>query len=205
MEHLGSGAGRKITGLPFGCRFKPTFGDNFQLVLASRGDFVTPAVDGCAVDAKSPGQGCLSAKVGNCFVLSHDAKGLTCLTGHVKNIKRDLAYSQGMEAISITDRINARISETAMSNADLARRCHVSRATVTQWRNGSTTNIRPEHLVSISDALGLEIRWLITGRGQRLAKHDPPTNFDSCDQEILNAPPEIKDMFRRILSISKGT
>ena len=99
----------------------------------------------------------------------------------------------------ISDRINARMAELAMSAADLARRCHVSRAAVTGWTKGSSPNIRPHHLVNIADALGLEIRYLITGKGQRLSKSQAEQNGDDLSALLSSYPAEVRDSIRVIL------
>jgi transcriptional regulator with XRE-family HTH domain len=90
-----------------------------------------------------------------------------------------------------------------MQQVELARRVGVSKAAVSHWLDGTTKFIRPEHLVSIADALGLELRWLITGRGPRLAKDGPPMDFDNNDMDLLQAPPEVKIIFRHILAATK--
>ena len=95
------------------------------------------------------------------------------------------------------------MAELGMTQAELARRCHIDRSAVNQWLNGSVKNIRPENLVALADALGLEIRWIITGRGPRLAKQDPPMDWDDNDREILSAPSEIKQIFRQILDSTR--
>jgi transcriptional regulator with XRE-family HTH domain len=101
---------------------------------------------------------------------------------------------------SINARIKARIEEMGMQQVELAKRVGVSKTAVSLWINETTKFIRPEHLVKIADALGLEIRYLITGQGPRLAKNDPPIDFDNQDMELLRAPPEVKAIFRAILS-----
>ena len=59
-----------------------------------------------------------------------------------------------------------------MDQSELARRVGVSRQAVNDWIKGRSVNIRPETLVRLADALGVEIRWLATGHGPR--KADPP-------------------------------
>jgi transcriptional regulator with XRE-family HTH domain len=75
-----------------------------------------------------------------------------------------------MDADTITDRlIDAfRAAETdGLTQADLARRCGVSRATVNDWLKGRAVSIKPPHLFAVADALGIEARWLATGQGPR--------------------------------------
>jgi len=200
MDRLGGLGGlqaRRNRGLAVG--FKRPAGQNLKLVLTTNRDLLTPAIDRGAMDAKRPCQRGLSAKVVDSVCLGHDVVGLTCLTGPVKHSQPQQAYAKRMEADTINDRIAHRLEELGMSQAELARRCHVDRSAVNQWVKGPVKNIRPEHLVMIADALGLEIRWLITGRGPRLARNAPTIDYDNGDLAILSAPPEIKQIFRQII------
>jgi transcriptional regulator with XRE-family HTH domain len=58
-------------------------------------------------------------------------------------------------------------ASSGLSQADLARRCGVTRASVNGWLQGRTVNIRPDHLFAAADALGVEARWIATGKGPR--------------------------------------
>jgi transcriptional regulator with XRE-family HTH domain len=100
----------------------------------------------------------------------------------------------------IGQRIAVRLEELGMLPTELASRCGVSRAAVSGWINGTTKNIRNDHLLMVADTLGLEIRWLISGKGPRLAAQAPPVNYDSQDLDLLHAPPEVKAIFRNILT-----
>lgn len=65
---------------------------------------------------------------------------------------------------SIGERIAKRRAELQMTQGELARRVHVSRAAVSQWENGNTKGLKPENLVACADALQISIRELATGR-----------------------------------------
>lgn len=106
-----------------------------------------------------------------------------------------------METQTINERIAHRLAELGISQAELARRCHVDRSAVNQWVKGTVANIRPDHLLCIADALGLELRWLISGRGQRLARQIP-VDFDNGDLALVSAPKQIKQIFHQILDSS---
>jgi transcriptional regulator with XRE-family HTH domain len=108
-----------------------------------------------------------------------------------------------MDPDTINARIAQRLAEIGMSQAELGRICHVNRSAVNQWISGTVQHIRPDHLVAIADALGLEIRWLITGRGPRLAQRDPPLNWEESDRDIIAAPKEIKQIFHQILASTR--
>lgn len=109
-----------------------------------------------------------------------------------------------METSTLASRITSRLSELGMTQAELARRCGVERSAVNQWVNGKVPNIRPDNLICVADTLGLEIRWLATGRGQRLARQDPPMNYDDADRVLLESPPELKRIFRQIIETTQN-
>jgi transcriptional regulator with XRE-family HTH domain len=184
-------------------RLQHTACQNLKLKLAAERDGIPPTVDGGSIHTKRPSKGGLGAVVRDGLLLCHDGIGLTCLTHHVKHNQPMRAYSEGMDTSDISTRIAQRMAELGMTQAELARRCHIDRSAVNQWLNGSVKNIRPENLVALADALGLEIRWIITGRGPRLAKQDPPMNWDDNDRELLNAPSEIKQIFHKILESTR--
>jgi len=71
---------------------------------------------------------------------------------------------------TITDRlveVFAAAERDGLTQADLARRVGVTRATVNDWLKGRAVSIKPPHLFALADALGIEPRWLATGQGPR--------------------------------------
>ena len=108
-----------------------------------------------------------------------------------------------MDSLTLATRIKDRLEELGMGQAELARRCGVDRSAVNQWVSGRVPNIRPDNLICVADTLGLEIRWLATGRGPRLARQEPPKNYDDTDLALLESPPELKQIFKQILDSSK--
>lgn len=50
---------------------------------------------------------------------------------------------------------------------DLARRCGVSRPTVTHWCSGRTKSADPVQIFAIADYFGVNARWLATGEGPK--------------------------------------
>lgn len=108
-----------------------------------------------------------------------------------------------METQTINDRIRQRMADLGISQAELARRCHIDRSAVNQWVKGTVSNIRPDHLLCIADALGIELRWLISGRGPMLARQIP-VDFDNGDLALVTAPKQIKQIFHQILDSSSS-
>ena len=177
-------------------------GQHLNLVLATQGNLL-PRMDRGPMNPQRSSQCRLGSVVVDGVLLGHDGYSKTCLTRTVKHDQPRNAYAWPMpDNNSINARIKARIEEMGMQQVELAKRVGVSKTAVSLWINETTKFIRPDHLVKIADALGLEIRYLITGQGPRLAKHDPPMDFDNQDMELLRAPPEVKAIFRAILSTS---
>ena len=177
-------------------------GKHLKLVLAPLGDRIPPTGDRCPMNTQGPRERRLGAEIQNGFLLAH-GNSKTCLTKPVKHDYARMPYGKGMGENSINERIRGRLADLDMQQVELARRVGVSKAAVSHWLDGTTKFIRPEHLVSIADALGLELRWLITGRGPRLAKDGSPMDFDNNDMDLLQAPPEVKIIFRHILAATK--
>jgi transcriptional regulator with XRE-family HTH domain len=78
---------------------------------------------------------------------------------------------------TITDRVRAAIDASGLTQAEIARRVGVERQTVGDWYHGRSINIRPEHLFALADTLGIEARWLATGKGPKLAIKHPPMDY----------------------------
>jgi transcriptional regulator with XRE-family HTH domain len=68
---------------------------------------------------------------------------------------------------TINYRIRDAIQSDPRTQAEIARACHVTKATVNDWMQGRTKNIRPDNLFALADALGVSARWLATGQGSR--------------------------------------
>ncbi|QNK67185.1 helix-turn-helix domain-containing protein [Variovorax sp. PAMC26660] len=69
---------------------------------------------------------------------------------------------------NFTERFKALTDELDRGwKVDLARRCGVSRPTVTHWRSGRTHSADPVQLFAIADYFGVNARWLATGEGPK--------------------------------------
>ena len=89
---------------------------------------------------------------------------------------------------TIGERIRDVRSGKELSQQALADTVGVTRATVSQWEIGDIKNLRPANLLSVADALGVSIRWLITGRGPKTDGHylqaaEDPARYDSMSAE----------------------
>lgn len=63
-------------------------------------------------------------------------------------------------------------------------RVTVSRMAVSKWLNGKTDNVRMHHLVQIADHLHVDLRWLMTGEGDRKTKTGDRPSL-SVDEQLL--------------------
>ena len=167
---------------------------HLKLVLTTQRNLLTPVIDRRATNAKGLSQRSLAAKKADGFGSGHSAQSLAWHTPPVNHSIQDGYYLEGMPTTTINDRINARLDELEkegrkITDAALGRIAGVARQTVGDWRKGRSVNLRPENLIAVADALGLEVRWLATGRGPRLARH-PMQNYTEAHELIDQARPE---------------
>lgn len=64
--------------------------------------------------------------------------------------------------MSVGDRIRQRRTALGLTQLELASRLDLDSMSVSRWERGVVVP-RPETVVRIADALGVEVRWLITG------------------------------------------
>jgi len=63
------------------------------------------------------------------------------------------------------DRLDAVMKENDLKQNDIADRTGVSQATVSGWLNGSLP--QPRTALALSKAIGVSMRWLMTGHGEK--------------------------------------
>ena len=83
-----------------------------------------------------------------------DALGF--LTEVADEDRSSVAYRQQALVLEIADRVHARIDQLGISQAELARRMHVSRPMVTKLLTGDS-NFQLKTLLRLADALGMEL------------------------------------------------
>lgn len=62
------------------------------------------------------------------------------------------------------ERVKKARLRAGLTQLDLAKAAHVSRAAVAQWESDETKHIRPENLFRIAPLLGCSAQWLATGK-----------------------------------------
>lgn len=67
---------------------------------------------------------------------------------------------------TIGERVTFARERLGITKAELASRAKLSRAAIGQIEKGDTKSPTPENCYRIADALGVETRWLVTGRGE---------------------------------------
>lgn len=82
---------------------------------------------------------------------------------------------QGADPLAFAERL--REAKGELSNAELARRSGLSAQSLTEYLQGSKLP-NAYNLLALADALEVETRWLLLGRGRRAAKGAPETADD---------------------------
>lgn len=81
-------------------------------------------------------------------------------------------------------RIKARRVELGWNQDQLATRAGVTKSAVSQWETGNIKTLQMSRVVKVADALGVEIRWLVTGDGIKLRAYslpDPSLGIDEAE------------------------
>lgn len=70
-------------------------------------------------------------------------------------------------------RIRWAIKHSGKTLQQLAAKLGCSHAAISQWKNGETpvANIKSGHLMGLADETGVELRWLLTGRGPVISRY----------------------------------
>ena len=74
--------------------------------------------------------------------------------------------------MSSGERIKEAREDLRISQPELAKRVRVTKSAVSQWENGSTKELKAEHLVAVAKALNVSPDWLATGRGPKERNQD---------------------------------
>jgi len=98
------------------------------------------------------------------------------------------------------------------NKTQIAKKCRVSPATVTQWSNGDTKTLKAENLFGLADLSGFCARWIAIEEGPRVFAEpvqqekgiaSQVTNAASVDldmlQQILDGQQEIRDEFQHFM------
>lgn len=71
--------------------------------------------------------------------------------------------------MALHNRIREIIEESPFRAAEIARQVGVSRASVSLWMSGGTKKIDADNLIKLCDILGVNLKWLQTGKGEKFS------------------------------------
>ena len=74
--------------------------------------------------------------------------------------------------MSSGERIKEAREDLRISQPELAKRAKVTKSAVSQWENGSTKELKADHLLAVAKALNVSPDWLATGRGPKHRNQD---------------------------------
>ncbi len=74
--------------------------------------------------------------------------------------------------MSSGQRIKEAREDLRISQPELAKRARVTKSAVSQWENGSTKELKADHLLAVAKALNVSPEWLATGRGPKQRTQD---------------------------------
>lgn len=176
-------------GQQFAISLKRATGNDLDLALPID-RYRRPLVDGRLADAERSTERGLASKVGNGFDLCHDVESMACRTPPRKDGIPAFTYASGMANQTISDRIKEVVQGDGRTDVEIAKLVGISKQTLGDWVHGRTKNPQNEHLLNFADALRLELRWLISGKGPKRVARDPPEVLRAAD--LLREMPETR-------------
>lgn len=99
------------------------------------------------------------------------------------------------DLVFFADRLRSTRERRGFTQADLARRLGLTRAAISQLESTDTKSVRGDNLFPLADALGVNARWLMTGKGDPGDRADtvvPPLSKEERIARHLAALPDDK-------------
>lgn len=103
----------------------------------------------------------------------------------LQHVKQTIPWRQHASDMHWGQRLKAERVADGLTQEDLTSVCGVTKAAASQWENGG--GIRPENLFRIADKLGVDARWLATGKGTRTSRGAPASELEAELLEIYRA------------------
>lgn len=95
-------------------------------------------------------------------------------------------------------RIKARRRELGWNQDTLAHKAGCTKSAVSQWETGDVKNLHMKRVVKVADALGVEIRWIISGDGPKLrASPGVPVKYTIDEAEAIKNLRVAEPAYRR--------
>jgi SOS-response transcriptional repressor LexA len=109
---------------------------------------------------------------------------------NVKHIELPISDNVNM---ALHNRINELFTDKpSAKNIELSKFCKVSRATVTDWRNGNTKTINGDNAFSVARFFGANPEWVQNGKGEKYKKNtNTLENKDLKNESSVEDGPDI--------------
>lgn len=114
----------------------------------------------------------------------------------------DPDYWYRPEVATFGDRLTAAREQTGLSQADLARKLGVKKATLIGWED-DLNEPRANRLQMLSGLLGVSLRWLLTGEGQDVDAEPSPDADLSLLSEIREIRSQMLEASQRLAKLEK--
>ena len=88
-----------------------------------------------------------------------------------------------VDGSTFSERLADAMQEAGITGRALAAAVGVQESSVSQWLSSKIKSLSGEHLFAVADTLGVEARWLLTGRGPRRPRV-PPDLSDLTDDQL---------------------
>ena len=87
-----------------------------------------------------------------------------------------------VDGSTFSERLADAMQEAGITAAALSAATGASQSAVSQWLSSKIKSLSGDHLFAVADTLGVEPRWLLTGRGPRKPRVHPDLSDLSDDQ-----------------------
>lgn len=85
------------------------------------------------------------------------------------------------------DRLAIAMKDSSVKKSEIARATGVSPTAVTYWLNGSTSNLKYDDVIKLSNLLNVSPKWLMEGKGNKQEKQEPNKNVILIEQLDISA------------------
>lgn len=122
-------------------------------------------------------------------------------------VNQSFLVDTGETKMELSERIAEAREAAGLSQAKLATKCGVSRASVSAWEAGRVKDLKNEHLFCVARITGYSAKWLATGSGDRRAdNHEIEWNgpMDAWDSSTPLNPDEVELPLFREVEIAAG-
>ena len=109
------------------------------------------------------------------------------------------AFSRNFGQMELYERIARAIDVSGVKGKDAAATCDVTPSAVSQWRAGSTNNLKFKSLYGLSDVTGFSARWIALGELPERSADLPGVRLASHEAALLDIYRELSDRDQEML------